>query len=168
MKRTRKWAFVAQEATRLTALGLSPRETASRLGVNKATVTRWIASGKLTPPGEKPRAKPAKVKVKSRRTPSEWAREIRKAYDLDATDDQLVTLAQAALAMTIDSTAAAQLRLQAAGRFQALVKQLSLVTRRADEPPAEKPESKSAAAPRPSAAAHRADPRKLLLMPNAK
>jgi hypothetical protein len=153
MKRTRKWAFVAQEATRLTALGLSPRETASRLGVNK---------------GEKPRATPAKVKVKSRRTPSEWAREIRKAYDLDATDDQLVTLAQAALAMTIDSTAAAQLRLQAAGRFQALVKQLSLVTRRADEPPAEKPESKSAAAPRPSAAAHRADPRKLLLMPNAK
>lgn len=135
MKRTRKWVYVAQEATRLASLGLAPKDIAARLGVSKSTVTRWMSGGKIRstkagyvrqrPVGHAQTPIPPK-------TPREWSIDIRNSFDLDATDDQLVTIAESALAMSLDVTATPQVRLQAAGRFQAVVKQLALVARASD------------------------------------
>ncbi len=159
MRRTRKWAFVAQEAARLAGLGLSPKDIATRLDVNKSTVTRWMATGKLCKSKhESPPPAPRRQK------PIEWAAAVRKGYDLDATDEQLVTLAEAALTVSRDLTVPPQIRLTAAGRFQALVRQLSLVARRADKktpgetaPPAAEESKKNPPVRRPTG-----DPRRFL------
>jgi plasmid maintenance system antidote protein VapI len=149
MRRTRKWAFVAQEAIRLAALGLAPSEIAKRLGVNKSTVTRWIASGKLTRAAP-PRAPDLSPHV--HKSPDEWAAAVREAYDLDATDDQLVVLAETALRLSLDLKLTAAVRMTAAGRFQALVKQLALIARKVPEvpigPPAAIEEPKKPVVPR--------------------
>jgi len=47
MKRTHKWQVLRQEAEQLAAAGLPPSEIAHRIGVDKSTVTRWFAAGKL-------------------------------------------------------------------------------------------------------------------------
>lgn len=126
LKRTRKWAFVEQEAKRLTVIGLSSLEISKRLGVAKSTVTRWMASGKLSRP-EVPGG--PVITLRPGHSPAEWAMAVRGAYDLDATDDQLVTLAEAALGVSSDFTVAAHVRMAASGRFQAIVRQLALVAR---------------------------------------
>jgi transposase len=139
LKRTRKWAFVAQEATRLASAGMEPKAIADRLGVNRSTVTRWMQEGKIA------RTVPRTVdlKVKPGQPPKSWAKAVRAAYDLDATDDQLVTLAELALSMSRDSKVKPHIRMTAAGRYQALVRQLALGVRGAvadvepDEPEAE-------------------------------
>jgi transcriptional regulator with XRE-family HTH domain len=133
MKRTRKWTFVAQEATRLTELGLSPREIAQRLGLSKSTVTRWIAAGKLIKPAVTAQEQP--WDLLGSQTAVEWAAIVRKDYALDATDDQLVSLAEAALTAARDPQTDVRLALVAMGRFQAIVKQLALVPRLVVEEP---------------------------------
>jgi hypothetical protein len=159
VKRTRKWAFVEQEAKRLAGLGLTPLQIAKRIGVNKSTVTRWVASGKLD--------MKATIRLSGTgQNPAQWASTVRKDYALDATDEQLVTIAESALAMTLDPSLAAHVRMNAAGRFQAIVRQLSLVTRAADTPVETKP---AKTAPKIEAApSRRVDPRKLLMMPGLK
>jgi hypothetical protein len=127
VKRTRKWAFVAQEATRLAALGLSPKDIATRLNVDKSSVTRWMKQGKLAPTRDDRR--PVKIGAAKKTTPEQWAAAVRAAYDLDATDEQLVALAVDALKMSRDLAIGPQARMTAAGRFQALVKQLRLIAR---------------------------------------
>src|SRR5262249_32556706 len=134
VKRTRKWSFVAQEAIRLAELQLTPIEIARRLDVDRATVQRWMAAGKLVDtrrggarPGSIPKATPS---VK----PADWAATVRKDYALDATDDQLVTLAESMLGMSQDPLRTDMVRIAAANRFAALVKQLALVARAADVP----------------------------------
>lgn len=134
MKRTRKWAFVKQEAIRLADLGLEPKEIAKRLGpgINRSTVQRWMAAGKIRDTrrrGAKGQPLSAFTKITK---PSEWATTVRKEYALDATDDQLVTLAESALGCAQDPLQPMAIRLSAMSRYQALVKQLSLVTRGAD------------------------------------
>ena len=136
MKRTRKWAFVEQEAKRLAALGLQPIDIAKRLGVTKASVNRWMASGKLE---RRTSARAARV-AGSGKSPGEWAATVRKDFALDATDEQLVTIGETALALSLDPSLAAHVRMNAAGRFQAIVRQLALVARKADEQPGDKPE----------------------------
>lgn len=133
MKRTRKWAFVAQEAQRLAGLGLAPGEIASRIGVNKSTVSRWMSTGKLSRTEASDTKVPPPVMVTVAKSPDEWAAAIRETYDLDATDEQLVALAQSALSLSLDSAVPAGTRMTAAGRFQALVRQLALVARVKDE-----------------------------------
>jgi DNA-binding CsgD family transcriptional regulator len=141
VRRTRKWAFVEQEAVRLAALGLSPKDIAGRLGVNKSSVLRWMKSGKLTREG----ADRHKVTASSAaKTPAQWASAVRQAYALDATDEQLVSLAVDALRMSRDRAIGPQARMTAAGRFQALVKQLRLVARaEAQNVPVEPPKRKT-------------------------
>jgi hypothetical protein len=151
VKRTRKWAFVAQEAAKLGELGLSPREIAIKLGLNKSTVTRWIAAGKLKRhEAQAPAARAVAEGVWRDKTPAEWAAAVREDYDLSETDDQLVTLAESALLVGRDPLSSASTRLNAMGRFQALVKQLGLETRSVvplpDEAPVE-PASPVKAAP---------------------
>lgn len=130
MRRTRKWSFVAQEATRLAGLGLSPVEIADRLEVKRSTVQRWMAAGKIadTRRGAK-RTGPLVVKLIKA---SEWAVTVRKDYALDATDEQLVTLAETALGKALDPLLPVPVQLQATRTFQGLVKQLALVARDAD------------------------------------
>lgn len=128
MRRTRKWAFVAQEATRLAELGLSPSEIARRLEVSRSTVTRWKAAGKFPKMGTTA-AESTQPAVSTAKTPAEWAKAVREAYALDATDEQLVTVAETALALSLDVHVGPSARMTAAGRFQALVRQLGLVAR---------------------------------------
>jgi hypothetical protein len=159
MSRTRKWALVAQEAVRLAALGLSPFDIAKRLDVNKSTVTRWMATGKLARTQGRQASRPEAPAIgpSAGQTPSEWAKSVRDEYKLDVTDDQLVNLAELALELSLNKTVAPHVRMAAAGRFQALVRQLALVARSnehqggepvAPTPPPE-PTTKRAAGPRP-------------------
>jgi len=165
MTRTRKWIFVAQEAARLAELGLTPRVIAKRLGVAKSTITRWIAAGKVPKPAtSRPRRDRKTTRSVTRLTPNGWASRVRADYSLDATDEQLVTLGVAALTSAHDRKTPLRVRLTAMGRFQAIVKQLALVTR---QPPEEEP---IAPAPPPSVPAAEAprqpreDPRAKLLV----
>jgi len=132
MKRTRKWAFVAQEAGRLADLGLAPTDIARRLDVEVSTVTRWMKAGKLrdTRKAAKAGLTPS-VNVSTK--PSDWASTVRKQYALDATDDQLVTLAEAALGKALDAEQPVSVQLQAMQAFRGLVKDLSLVAKQADQ-----------------------------------
>lgn len=144
MKRTRKWAFVAQEAQRLAALGLTPLEIAAQIGVRKSTVNRWFQSGKLT------RAKrPVHRSANIPKAPAEWAKQVRADYALNSTDDQLVTLAQQALELAYNMAEQPSTRLAASARFQSIEKRLGLALRAGmgdqkpessqDQKPAERP-----------------------------
>lgn len=151
MKRTRKWAYVAQEAAKLGELGLSPREIARRLGLNKSTVTRWIAAGKLKRhEAQAPAARAVAEGEWRDKTPAEWAALVREDFDLSVTDDQLVTLAESALLLSRDPAASASTRLAAMREFRAQVAQLGLETRSVvdvpDQTPME-PETSSRAVP---------------------
>jgi hypothetical protein len=160
VRRTRKWAFVAQEATRLAGLGLTPVEIADRLEVKRSTVQRWMASGKLvdTRRGAKQGRVPPVTKLTK---PSEWAATVRKDYALDATDEQLVTLAETALGKALDALQAPMVQLAAMRAFQGIVKQLALVARHADASP--KPEdSRRRAAVVRTAQRSGVDPRQIL------
>lgn len=166
MKRTRKWAFVEQEATRLANLGLPPDEIAERIGVHRSSVTRWMATGKLPRTDGEPSTRQRTLRGKPGQTPEAWAATVRQEYALDATDEQLVSLAEDALAMSRDKTLLANVRLNAAGRYQALVRQLALIARRAVSLPVEKTEVTPEAEPKPQRPQARrpiTDPRTTLL-----
>lgn len=164
MKRTRKWGFVAQEAGRLAALGLAPKDIAIKLGVNKSSVTRWMAAGRLKSTRGRTLRPPSSTAPPLRppKTPDAWAQDIRRSYDLDATDDQLVAIAESALALTLNMAETPQIRLQAAGRFQAIVKQLALVARSGVDTKPTSLESQ-AAAKKPPVRRHAGDPRVLMM-----
>ncbi len=133
MKRTRKWKFVEQEAKRLADLGLAPVDIASRLNVQRQTVQRWMAAGKLADTRRDAKAgRTPSVNVSTK--PSDWAATVRREYALDATDDQLVVLAEQALGRALDPLESTSNRLAASRTFQGLVKQLALVARQADAP----------------------------------
>lgn len=126
IRRTRKWKFYEQEAQRLADLGLSPADIAVRLEVNKSTVTRWIAAGKLKVP-----TKVVSITVAvARMSPAEWAKAIREEYALSPTDEQLVTLGEAALSLSRDITAKASVQLNAGARFLAIAKHLDVLPRK--------------------------------------
>lgn len=164
MKRTRKWAFVAQEAKRLAELGLTPPEIAERLGVKRSSVNRWMAAGKLTDTrrGAGTRA-PRTVHVTKLVKPSEWAFAVRRDFALDATDEQLVTLAETALGKALDPQLPPVVQLQAMRTFQGLVKQLALIARLADRPGAGKDTSDGPAVPPRVVHRPAGDPRVLLM-----
>lgn len=129
--RTRKWVYVEQEARRLTALGLAPKDIAARLHVNRSTVTRWLKAGKLKR-GTESRA-PVTITPTSNTTPAQWAAAVRANYALDATDEQLVTMAESNLLLSRDAGATPSIRMQAGREFRATVKQLALVARASAE-----------------------------------
>lgn len=132
MRRTRKWGFVRQEAIRLAGLRLSSLEIAKRLGVTKATVNRWKAEGKLPAPSTR-RRQPGTTTGRRPLSPAGWAAAVRREYALDATDGQLVNLAQIALEISRNPKEPHRVRMAATGRFQSIVKQLALVARDEDK-----------------------------------
>jgi hypothetical protein len=138
---------------------LSPIEIATRLEVQRSTVQRWMSSGKLTDTRRGRQERSAAVRPKSA---AEWAAAVRGAYALDATDEELVTMGEAALRLVHDPRETAGVRLNAMGRYIAIVKQLALVARAAE---AAVPASvKGPPQPPPVARIrrHGADPRNLL------
>ncbi len=162
--RTRKWAFVAQEAIRFADLGLAPVEIATRLGVKRTTVQRWMAAGKLRDTRRNARGKRL-PSIAASGSPSAWAAAVRREYALDATDDQLVTLAESALVTALNPLQPKATQLSAMARFQGLVKQLALVARSADVP-AETPKpapAVKAAARQVQRSAPAVDPRRQLM-----
>lgn len=157
MKRTRKWHYVEQEATRLANLGLSPAGIAQRIQVQTSTVNRWMRAGKLTDTRRTGTAQPA---VETGRTAEEWGKAVRSDYALDATDEELVKMAEAALEAAHDPKHSLSAQMAAMGRFQALVKQLNLVARAAVEPLPKPEPSKQADPPVPQR--REDDPRRFL------
>ena len=133
MKRTRRWEFVKQDVLRLAALGLSDIEIGKQVGVDRATVFRWRKAGKFVDQPAERNAADKVLTAAERQTPSQWARAVRDAYALDATDEQMVLGAESALLMSRDPTSPAALRLQAMREFRGAVKQLRLVARTASE-----------------------------------
>jgi hypothetical protein len=135
MRRTRKWDFVKQEAIRLAKLGIAPVDIAKKTGVRRSTVQRWMAAGKLTDTRQGARGGRAPGVTRSTK-PKDWAATVRREYQLDVTDEALVTSAEMALSMAIDPLQSTTTRLTAMGRFQSIVKQLALVAREgaADKP----------------------------------
>lgn len=141
----------------MAALGLTALEIGRQIGVSKAAVNRWFAAGKLTKTTRSVKASGAVASP----LPGEWAKAVRDTYSLDATDEQLVTCAQQALDVAYDMTETPTTRMNAMGRFQALVKQLALVPRSAEQPQ-QKPAEPEKPAPRPMTVRSGVDPRNVL------
>jgi hypothetical protein len=129
------------------------------LEVQRSTVQRWMAAGKLTdtrhgaPRRSAPGARPASA--------AQWAASVRAAYALDATDEELVTMGEAALRIVHDPREPRPVQLNAMGRFLAIVKQLALAAPAAET----KPEPVAEPEPQPPARVMRragADPRTFL------
>jgi hypothetical protein len=150
----RKWSHVGPEAKRLAALGLSPTAIAGELGVDRSTIQRWMAAGRIADTRESRTVEPASPLAAAAELPATtWAAAIRAAYTLDDTDGKLVALADLALSVAENPAEQSSIRLAAAGRFQSLTKQLSTRIRTLiDERPA---------APVPTVTT-RADPRAIL------
>ena len=133
MRLTRKWSFVAQEAKRLAALGLSEREIAKRLNVAKSTITRAKKRGDLDVVIDKTDVRADLVTPDQRQAPAAWAKAVREEYQLDSSDEQLVTLGESMLSITRDITATVREQMAAGARFQAIVRQLNLPMRKVFE-----------------------------------
>ena len=120
-------------------------EAARTIGVNRSTVFRWIQQGKVPAPGTRVRVK-REVTTRGHLPdnkgpfvptsdvetslhlpdPKHWAAAVRAKYDLSATENTLVDLGVAALAIAEDKEQRPEVRLAAMGRYAALVKQLNL------------------------------------------
>lgn len=150
----------------MASIGCTPKEIADKLGLNKSTVTRWIQAGKLER-GKRTSAPPATETPHVAQTPAEWAKSVRENYKLDDTDEQLVKLAEVALALSLNPKTGASVRMTAAGRFQGIVRQLSLPARSSEEqqpvtPPVQTP-APVAPKKRPMRRTGGIDPRNVLM-----
>lgn len=141
MKRTRKWEYVGQEATRRFRLGQSPAEISKAIGVDKSTVCKWIKAGKFTERGESPKGQAPSRPVLP---VSQWGEDIRSAYVLDVDDEELVKCGELFLTMRDDPLQPASVRLSAGREFRAVVKQLNLAARSSKEEQPAEPKPKPA------------------------
>lgn len=132
----------------------SLNEAAAKLGVNRSTLHRWIADGKVAGPGPKRGAPGSREKPRRDQTPDEWADEIRSKYTLGETDLQLLELAKIALTAGRDTGLKSKERMTAIGRFQLVVRQLNLPEESAAKPESQVPPARAAVKP-----AVRVDPR---------
>ena len=105
---------------------------ARTLGVDKSSVFRWVKAGKIPPPGGRRQRGRAGRGASLPDRPvvpvaaAGWAAAIRGAYELDATETELVQLAETALALARDSAQLPAVRLAAMARFQSLTRQIDL------------------------------------------
>jgi len=112
-------------------------ELAREYGVDRSTIFRWVKTGKIPRPGARARVKAQDTttcnlpdyKVHTRMDlpdAKDWAAAVRAKYELSATENTLVDLGVAALAIANDAEQRPEVRLAAMGRYAALVKQLNL------------------------------------------
>lgn len=116
------------EIARVVASTPSKSEAARRLQVDRSTLHRWLAAGKVSTRAnlQNPPAAGAGRDDAAPQDAATWAEWVRQAYELNRTELELLTLAESALALSADATARPADRLAAMSRFQALVRQLSL------------------------------------------
>jgi excisionase family DNA binding protein len=128
MKQTHKFEALGDVAA-VVGRAASVSAAARQLGVERSTVQRWIKAGKISRPstcGAKPAATGGPASRARKQSPESWARWVRRTYDLTATEQTLVDLAERALTLATDATTRAEVRLTATTRYQQLVKQLDL------------------------------------------
>jgi transposase-like protein len=123
-KRTHKLKALGDVAG-VVAAAPSLSAAARQLGVNRSSLHRWMANGKVPRPASRPRGTPA---TDAGCSPEHWAVAVRQAYELTATEQRLVDLAVEALTMARDAAKPETVRLAAMGRYQRLVQQLNLET----------------------------------------
>jgi len=122
LKRSHKFQSLAGAAG-VIAGSASLTAAAQRLGVNRSTLHRWIAAGKVPRPERSRRTRqPAAGPSES---PESWRHWARASFDLTPVEETLVDLAEQALSMARDQTARPEIRLAATARFQQLVRQLN-------------------------------------------
>jgi len=111
-------------------LATSPSQSAAarRLGVDRSTLHRWLAAGKVQrPPGREKRAEEATpAAATTDQTPEQWAASVRTDYEFSSTEEVLVDLGAVTLRLSKDERLSPSERLAAVGRFQTLIKQLHL------------------------------------------
>jgi hypothetical protein len=118
-KRTWRLRALPGDVSGVVSAASSYKAAAAALGVDKSTVFRWVKAGQVPAPGGKHHVTVPPV-------PEGWASAIRGAYDLDATETELVRMAETALALAGDLSLKPTDRLAAMARFQRLVVQLDL------------------------------------------
>jgi transposase-like protein len=142
MKKTHRFQSLGDVAAVISAAP-NIAAAARQLGVDRSSVSRWIKAGKIQRPvGVRLAAPPTNSPITARagnapqreRTSKggSWARWVRRTYDLSATDETLVDLADRALAMARNAAVAPEVQLRATARYQALVRQLNLEQEPAD------------------------------------
>jgi transposase-like protein len=108
-------------------------EAARDLDVDRSTIHRWIKDGKVKPPRARRRlagngGSTLNTGVESPISPADWAGAVRGTYDLSESEQELVNLGMVALGMAKDVALKPEIRLAAAARFAALLRQLDLET----------------------------------------
>jgi hypothetical protein len=97
--------------------------------VNRSTAHRWVKAGLIPAPSGRKRG-PASSGQRGGghvpAVPEGWAAAVRARYDLDATEEARVELAEGALGLARDVSLRPADRLAAMGRFARLVQQIDL------------------------------------------
>lgn len=128
------WKLRQLDVAAVLAEAPSLSSAARTLGVNRSSIQRWIRAGKVPPFSPSPRApRLAPTSQQPEREPEPvatagWAASVRAAYDLTATELELLALAERARTIALDDTQKPETQLAAAGRFQTLIRQLNLET----------------------------------------
>ena len=134
MGRPRALNKLDSTAVRQAMAGASSLSAAARaLGVDKGTVSRWVAAGKVPAPGGVRARQDVLEAAQTATSPETWAADLRSRYVFTVVETQLVGLAEIALGMARDETQRPAIRLQAMQRFAALVTQLQLPAENEEE-----------------------------------
>ena len=116
MKRTHKLKALGDVAE-IVGFARTRVEAAEQLGVNRSTLHRWIAAGKVPEPGSA-RPKGEGAAVQPGQSPEEWLKAAQSRREFSATELQLLDLARAALVLAYQSEDE-KTRLSAMNRFMA-------------------------------------------------
>jgi hypothetical protein len=131
----RTWKFRQLGVAEVMAGAESISAAARELNVNRATIHRWLQSGKISPPGGRRRVsrlEASQVPPGARTPPlpepvsGSWGDVVRATYDFTASECELVKLAEAALVLANNETLRPSDRLNAMARFGRLLQQLNL------------------------------------------
>ncbi len=131
------WKFRGMAAATAAAVATAPSIAAAarRAGVNRSTLYRWAKAEKIPALTPRRRRRPVAAHHPSSGTrpavdlpqsPENWRAQVDATFEFDATEAALADLAAMALLMAHDLTQPTSIRLQAATRFSALVRQLNL------------------------------------------
>jgi hypothetical protein len=126
-KATHKFRQVRADAEQVFTQAVSISAACRELGITRATGQRWIKAGKVPRPGKRrPRVSTAVDKAPRITSPADWAKWVRKHFELNGNEEALLGLAVTAMEIAHDSAKPEALRLMAMARYQALVRQLDL------------------------------------------
>lgn len=142
------------------ATASSITDAARELGVDKGTISRWVASGKAPKPGQAEMKQEASDKASAVETPEAWGEWVRQKFTLSRSELELVMLAEIALRIAKDPDSSPNEKMVAATRFQALLNQLKLEPETKGQAEPQSPVDTGRALPRRRAGA---DPRALLM-----